>query len=92
MLTTLINISRAPPEWREHSDYTYIGRGTKWGNPFELGRDGSRREVIAKHKQALMHGELQHLLDDLYELEGRILVCHCKPAACHGDTYIELLA
>ncbi len=27
----------------------YIGRGSKWGNPFRIGPDGSRAEVIAKH-------------------------------------------
>jgi len=26
----------------------YIGRPSKWGNPFVIGRDGSRADVIAK--------------------------------------------
>jgi len=28
----------------------YIGRPSKWGNPFVIGRDGSRADVIAKYR------------------------------------------
>ena len=28
----------------------YIGRGSAWGNPFVIGRDGDRAEVIEKYK------------------------------------------
>ncbi len=28
----------------------YIGRGSKWGNPFRIGADGNRAAVIAKHE------------------------------------------
>ena len=28
----------------------YIGRPSKWGNPYEIGVDGSRKEVIEKYK------------------------------------------
>jgi hypothetical protein len=31
-----------------HDGAVYIGRGSKWGNPFVIGRDGTRAEVIAK--------------------------------------------
>lgn len=30
----------------------YIGRPSKWGNPFVIGRDGSREEVIEKYRVA----------------------------------------
>ncbi|MDQ5843653.1 MAG: DUF4326 domain-containing protein [Thermoproteota archaeon] len=26
----------------------YIGRPSKWGNPFKIGKDGSREEVIQR--------------------------------------------
>jgi hypothetical protein len=29
----------------------YIGRGSKWGNPFVIGKDGDRDEVIAKYRE-----------------------------------------
>lgn len=31
----------------------YIGRGSKWGNPFVIGRDGDRAEVITKYERWL---------------------------------------
>ena len=31
----------------------YIGRGSKWGNPFRIGPDGDRAAVIAKHERWL---------------------------------------
>lgn len=51
----------------------YIGRGSKWGNPFRIGPDGDRAAVIAKHARWLAN---QHdLLHTLDELRGRDLVC-----------------
>ena len=34
---------------RENYDI-YIGRGSKWGNPFVIGKDGSREEVVEKYR------------------------------------------
>ena len=33
-----------------HADAVYIGRGSKWGNPFRIGIDGDRTAVIAKYE------------------------------------------
>ncbi len=66
----------------------YIGRPGKWGNPFVIGRDGSRAEVIAKYRAWL--ASQRELLDALDELRGKDLVCWCAPQACHGDVLIEL--
>ncbi|CCV16361.1 DUF4326 domain-containing protein [Mesorhizobium sp. STM 4661] len=66
----------------------YIGRGSKWGNPFIIGRDGDRAGVIAKYERWLAN---QHdLLRSLNELSGRDLVCFCVPRACHGHILIRL--
>lgn len=65
------------------SDAVYIGRGSKWGNPFRIGPDGDRAAAIRKH-EAWFRGQ-HHLLRALDELRGRDLVCFCKPLACHGD-------
>jgi len=73
-----------------HSTATqvYIGRPNKWGNPFVIGRDGSRAEVIAKYRAWIVaQPELMGALD---ELRGRDLVCWCAPLACHGDVLREL--
>ncbi len=66
----------------------YIGRGSKWGNPFIIGRDGNREEVIRKYREYIMQSDL---LNDLEELRGKVLGCFCKPKACHGDVLVELL-
>ena len=67
----------------------YIGRPTVWGNPFVIGKDGNREEVIQKYEtyarnnKALMHN-ISLLHEDL------ILGCWCAPLACHGDIIIKL--
>jgi hypothetical protein len=65
-----------------------IDRKSRWGNPFVMGRDGDRAEVIAKHK-AWLWVEIKaerRKLADLAALDGKRLACHCAPLACHGDT------
>lgn len=66
----------------------YIGRPSKWGNPFVEGKDGTRAEVIAKYTDWLWRNE--RLLADLHELRGKDLVCWCAPQPCHGDVLLEL--
>lgn len=67
----------------------YIGRGSKWGNPFIIGVDGTREVVIQKYKKWIK--KKPELLKDLPELKGKILGCYCAPKACHGDILIELI-
>ena len=67
----------------------YIGRPSKWGNPFSIGSDGSRKEVIDKYRQFIK--DHPQLLDELQELRGKVLGCWCKPGPCHGDVIVELL-
>ena len=71
---------------RESYD-VYIGRPSKWGNPFKIGLDGTREEVIEKYRNYIMGS---YLLEDTKELKGQTLGCYCKPAACHGDILAEL--
>ena len=66
----------------------YIGRGSIWGNPFKIGADGTREEVIAKYRDRLLASPT--LLAQLPTLRGKTLGCYCKPAACHGDVLAEL--
>jgi hypothetical protein len=73
---------------RRNSYDTYIGRPSKWGNPFQIGRDGDRDEVIEKYRQWLM-GRAD-LLEQLSELKGKVLGCWCAPRRCHGEILAEL--
>ena len=74
---------------REPNDI-YIGRPSKWGNPFLIGRDGTREEVIVKYKDWLLNDNPE-LLRDIHELKGKVLGCWCSPKACHGDVLVELV-
>jgi len=72
------------------SDYdVYIGRPSKYGNPFIIGKDGNRLEVIRKYDKYIRNNK--KLLEDLSELEGKILGCYCKPRKCHGDVLVKLI-
>jgi hypothetical protein len=74
---------------RSTPDRVYIGRGrgSKWGNPFVIGRHGSRDEVIAKYRAWVV--QQPHLMAALHELRGKDLVCWCAPEPCHGDVLVE---
>ena len=65
----------------------YIGRPSMWGNPFAIGRDGSRADVIAKY-EAWLDTQPQ-LISRLHLLSGRNLICFCAPLACHGDVLLR---
>ena len=65
----------------------YIGRTSKWGNPFVIGNDGTREEVIEKYRNYLSQNI--KLLSELHELKGKKLGCFCSPLPCHGDILKE---
>ena len=67
----------------------YIGRPSKWGNPFIIGRDGDRQEVIAKYEGWII--TRPKLIEALPELQNKVLGCWCSPKACHGEVLIALL-
>lgn len=66
----------------------YIGRPSKWGNPFRIGIDGNRKEVIEKYRKWLLNNPGLMLM--LPELKGKVLGCWCKPLSCHGEVLVEL--
>jgi len=83
----------------------YVGRdmpsyslsASKWGNPFAIGRDGTREEVVAKYANWL-DGMIYNGMLDLDELQSKDLVCWChtwdgkgeNPRYCHADILLEL--
>lgn len=66
----------------------YIGRPSKWGNPFVIGRDGTRDQVVEKYRHWIT--TQPELLEALPELKGLVLACWCSPNPCHGDVLLEL--
>jgi hypothetical protein len=70
----------------------YVGRGPgvrgRWGNPFRIGPDGTRDEVIDLHREwfweEIRSGRVT--LGELAALAGKVLGCWCAPKRCHGET------
>jgi hypothetical protein len=81
----------------------YIGRanagkaGSILQNPFHIGKDGTREEVILMFKRYLWNcikekNAVYHELMRLAELEHDLeFACFCKPHACHGDVIIAAI-
>lgn len=67
----------------------YIGRPSKWGNPFSIGKDGTREDVISKHKKYFLSNP-ELIAAAKIELKGKDLVCFCSPKACHGDLLLKI--
>ncbi len=61
----------------------YIGRPSKWGNPFKISDVMSRDEVIKQYEQYLLN--TPSLMNDIHELKDKVLGCWCSPLPCHGD-------
>jgi len=86
-MTTVVNL-------RYDAYDIYIGRGSKWGNPYShkdhtlaAYKVKTRTEAISKYEDYILHN--QELLSSLFELEDKVLGCFCKKPhrniSCHGD-------
>ena len=71
----------------------YIGRPSIFGNPYKIGKDGSREEVIQKYKLFfyMKLSRNKEFFKKIWALKNKILGCYCKPLACHGDIIAEYL-
>jgi len=64
-----------------------------WANPFKIGRDGTREEVVCAY-ESLIRDRIQAdplLLSQLLSLKGKVLGCWCAPELCHGDALLRLI-
>ena len=83
-------------------DAVYVGRPSKWGNPFRIGEkhpaDGhriDRNEALELYRNALplmlqARRDDGTIILDPGELRGKDLVCWCSPLPCHADILLEL--
>lgn len=75
--------------WKREPYTHYIGRPSILGNPFEIGKDGTREEVIAKFERwARYSSEVMEVIERLPA--DAVLGCWCAPKACHGDVIVKL--
>lgn len=71
------------------ASFVYVGRPSKWGNPFRRGVDGTRTEVIARF-EASLRADPRRLAEVRRELRGKHLVCWCAPLPCHADVLLRI--
>lgn len=90
MRTVVVNL-------RVESYDVYIGRAPGergiFGNPSELGKDGTREEVIRLY-EIYFYQRISFdpaFLDKVLALEGKRLGCFCAPLPCHGDVIVDFL-
>lgn len=86
MKTKVVNVHKEPCD-------VCIMRPSILANRFEIGKDGTREEVIAKHKE-YMYQRIEHdteFMLAIFALQGKRIGCCCAPLPCHGDNYVEFL-
>lgn len=81
--------------WRMPEGAVYVGRPTKWGNPFPIidyHDPNDRRASVAMFKMWLYHPDRTKLREQVIsELRGKDLACWCRPnQECHADVLLEL--
>jgi len=74
----------------------YVGRPTKWGNPFIIGQEYqgcilTRELTLEAYEDWLLYSDEGFKIQlQLPELNGKDLVCWCAPLPCHGDILLRL--
>lgn len=91
--------------WRMPENTVYVGRGSRWGNPFKIGVDGDAKECVLKYARNVLpyshHGEysgidyfylsVANFEEIRHDLRGKNLACWCKEGEpCHADVLLEL--
>lgn len=73
---------------RKEKHDIYIGRGSKWGNPFKMKNtsEEERNRVCDEYEKWFWTTDM---VNDLHELKGKVLGCYCKPLRCHGDFLVR---
>lgn len=77
----------------------YVGRPTKWGNPFTVEKWG-REIALEKYAHWILEFEQDWLVKAaIEELQGKVLACWCAPkkgltlvdeVVCHGQILVKL--
>ena len=73
------------------ADVVYVGRPTKWGNPYRVEdcTDGAKGAVACF--RILVEFEPETIADIQRELKGKRLACWCRlDQPCHADVLAEI--
>ena len=75
--------------WRMPEGAVYVGRGTKWGNPFRLGDGWTAEAAVNEYRWAIDTNGSPSMIRA--ELAGKDLACWCPlDQPCHADLLLEL--
>ena len=74
----------------QHNLYVRADRFSDWGNPFEMGKDGSRDEVCNNYEYHFLPYK-PGLLNKVSSLKGKALGCWCAPEKCHCDSLVKII-
>ena len=80
---------RVVNRWHRPKGAVYVGRPGPWGNPFHVGKHGTRAEVVARYRKWLL-AQPELVERARRELRGRDLECWCAPLPCHADVLLEI--
>lgn len=85
-----------PKVWNKRDPRTptnaiYVGRPSPYGNPFKIGPNGTREEVIALYERWLLSMPPDFIRCLIMELRGEHLVCWCAPHPCHADVLLRFV-
>ncbi len=78
--------------WRMPENTVFVGRPTKWGNPYPVEVYG-REEAVGKFAESIGNPDspLRFSLNDIRELKGKNLSCWCRlDEKCHADVLLKL--
>jgi hypothetical protein len=78
-------------DWKMSDQYVYIGRGTIYGNPFEINDTRARTQSLTQFRsyfEERLYAD-KCFLEEVKKLDNKILVCSCSPLKCHGDIIAE---
>ena len=85
------------PGWRMPETAVYVGRPTRWGNPFRIGPEDDWPDFLTLYRSRLVALAPAELDDFLAPLRGFDLCCWCPlvnaqgvPHPCHADVLLEL--
>jgi hypothetical protein len=73
----------------------YIGRPSKYGNPYKISDYGDERNRFEVIKAYELHARDMLAIDPTWldDLRGYdVLICWCAPLACHGDVLVRMLS
>lgn len=93
---TVVKLSPLVVHCKKEPYDVYIGRGSKWGNPFSHNPRSQAKYIVATREDAIQKYRewimtQPELLASLHELKGKVLGCWCRPKSCHGDVLVELV-